>query len=61
MVTLDGMLQKYYDEGKISREDALTKCQDPITQTQKVQEIDDRKAAEEAMEGGEGSASAAEE
>ena len=60
MVTLDGMLQKYYDEGKISREDALTKCQDPITQAQKVQEIDDRKAAEEAMEGG-GEAAPAEE
>jgi len=61
MVTLDGMLQKYYDEGKISREDALTKCQDPITQAQKIQEIDDRKAAEEAMEGGGEAAPAAEE
>ncbi len=60
MVTLDGMLQKYYDEGKISREDALTKCQDPITQAQKIQEIDDRKAAEEAMDGGGAEAAPAE-
>lgn len=56
MVTLDGMLQKYYDEGKISRADALTKCQDPITQVGKIQEIDDRKAAEEAAEEGGGGA-----
>jgi twitching motility protein PilT len=50
MVTLDGMLEKYYDEGKISREDALSKCQDPITQATKIQEVDDRKAAEAAAE-----------
>ena len=50
MVTLDGMLEQYYDEGKISREDALSKCQDPITQVTKIQEVDDRKAAEAAAE-----------
>jgi len=50
MVTLDGMLAGYYDQGKISREDALSKSQDAITMLSKVQEIDAKKAAEEAAE-----------
>ena len=55
MVTLDGMLLKYYDAGVISRDDCVNKAQDRETILNKVQEIDDRKAAEEADgEGGGG-------
>ncbi|MDA7915753.1 type IV pilus twitching motility protein PilT [Verrucomicrobia bacterium] len=51
MVTLDGMLAQQYDLGKISREDAVNKAQDSLTTLQKIQEIDAKKAAEEAAEG----------
>jgi twitching motility protein PilT len=40
MVTLDGFLLEKYMEGKISRDEVITKSQDPITIQQKLQELE---------------------
>lgn len=40
MVTLDGFLMDKYSQGIISREEALTKSQDPITMQAKLQEYE---------------------
>lgn len=48
MVTLDSMLLKYYDAGMLAREEAINKSQDAVTILAKIQEIDERKAAEAA-------------
>ncbi|HAV61215.1 MAG TPA: type IV pili twitching motility protein PilT [Verrucomicrobiales bacterium] len=40
MVTLDGFLMNKYKEGVISREEVMTKAQDPATIMQKLQELD---------------------
>lgn len=40
MVTLDGFLMEKYSQGMISREEVLTKSQDPITVQAKLQEYD---------------------
>lgn len=40
MVTLDGFLMGKYKDGLISREEVLTKSQDPTTIMQKLQELD---------------------
>jgi twitching motility protein PilT len=40
MVTLDGFLMDLYMGGKISREEVITKCQDPASIQQKLQEYE---------------------
>ena len=40
MVTLDGFLLDKYKSGIISREEVITKSQDPTTVMQKLQELD---------------------
>ena len=40
MVTLDGFLMEKYSQGMISREEVVTKAQDPITVQQKLQEYE---------------------
>ncbi len=40
MVTLDGFLMSKYKEGVISRDEVMTKAQDPATIMQKLQELD---------------------
>ncbi|MBN2506761.1 MAG: type IV pilus twitching motility protein PilT [Verrucomicrobia bacterium] len=40
MVTLDGFLMEKYEAGLISREEVITKCQDPVTVHQKLLEMD---------------------
>ncbi len=40
MVTLDGFLMDKYSQGMISREEVVTKCQDPITIQAKLQEYE---------------------
>ena len=40
MVTLDGFLMDKYSQGLISREEVITKSQDPITVQAKLQEYD---------------------
>lgn len=52
MVTLDGYLMEKYQQGIISREECINKCQDPVTMLQKLQEYDIAKAAEAARSGG---------
>jgi twitching motility protein PilT len=51
MVTLDGYLLEKYQQGLISREEALTKSQDPTTMTQKLQEMDAAQAGETGAQG----------
>jgi twitching motility protein PilT len=45
MVTLDGFLLDKYQQGIISREEVITKAQDPATILQKLQEIEAAQAA----------------
>jgi len=40
MVTLDGFLMEKYQQGLISREDVITKSQDPVTVQSKLQEYE---------------------
>jgi twitching motility protein PilT len=40
MVTLDGFLMDKYSQGLIAREEVITKCQDPVTIQQKLQEYE---------------------
>src|SRR5512134_2294335 len=40
MVTLDGFLMDKYAQGVISREEVVTKCQDPVTIQAKLQELE---------------------
>ena len=40
MVTLDGFLVDKYQQGMISREEVITKSQDPTTVQQKLQELE---------------------
>ena len=40
MVTLDGFLMEKYAEGLISREEVMTKAQDPVTIQSKLQEYE---------------------
>jgi len=40
MVTLDAFLLEKYAEGKIAREEVITKSQDPVTIQQKLQELE---------------------
>jgi len=50
MVTLDGFLVEKWQQGFISREEVITKSQDPTTVMQKLQEIE----SSQALEGEEG-------
>ena len=50
MVTLDGFLIEKWQQGMISREEVITKCQDPTTVMQKLQEIE----SSQSLEGDEG-------
>lgn len=56
MVTLDGFLMSKYKEGVISRDEVMTKAQDPATIMQKLQELDlemgRNPEGEEGAEGG---------
>lgn len=52
MVTLDGFLMEKYIEGKISREEVVTKCQDPTTIQQKLQEYELAQALRAGQKGG---------
>src|SRR5690606_14848362 len=45
MVTLDGFLLDKYQQGMISREEVITKAQDPTTILQKLQEVEAAQAA----------------
>lgn len=45
MVTLDGFLLDKYQQGIISREEVITKAQDPATILQKLQEVEAAQAA----------------
>ena len=40
MVTLDSFLMEKYEQGMISREEVITKAQDPVTVQQKLQEME---------------------
>lgn len=53
MVTLDGFLMDKYQEGLISREEVITKSQDPITIQSKLQEYELAQAMAQAKGGGE--------
>jgi twitching motility protein PilT len=46
MVTLDGFLMEKYLAGVISRDDVINKSQDPVTVTQKLQEMEAAQAAQ---------------
>ena len=48
MVTLDASLLDKYERGWIAREELLNRCNDPANVLIKVQEIEEKKAAEEA-------------
>lgn len=52
MVTLDGFLMDKYAQGVISREEVLTKSQDPITVQAKLQEFELARAVGAATGGG---------
>jgi twitching motility protein PilT len=52
MVTLDGFLMDKYSQGMISREEVITKSQDPITVQAKLQEYDLARAMGTAGGGG---------
>jgi twitching motility protein PilT len=56
MVTLDGFLMSKYKDGMISREEVLTKSQDPTTIMQKLQELDLEMGRNPEGEEGEGEA-----
>jgi Tfp pilus assembly pilus retraction ATPase PilT len=40
MVTLDSSLLEKYQQGMISREEVITKSQDPVTMQSKLQELE---------------------
>ncbi len=46
MVTLDGFLMDTYQKGWISREEVITKSQDPTTVQAKLLELDQAQAAQ---------------
>jgi twitching motility protein PilT len=52
MVTLDGFLMDKYQQGLISREEVVTKSQDPVTIQAKLQEYELAQAMAQAKEGG---------
>jgi twitching motility protein PilT len=52
MVTLDGYLMEKYLQGMISREEVITKSQDPTTVTQKLQEMEAAQAQGQGAQGG---------
>jgi len=51
MVTLDGFLMETYIAGKISREEVITKCQDPSTVQAKLQEYELAQALQAGQKG----------
>jgi twitching motility protein PilT len=55
MVTLDGFLMEKYAQGLISREEVVTKSQDPVTVQAKLQEYELARAMGTAVGGGGGS------
>src|SRR5437773_2079310 len=52
MVTLDGFLMEKYAQGLISREEVITKSQDPVTAQAKLQEYELARAVGATMGGG---------
>ena len=52
MVTLDSFLMEKYADGMISREEVITKSQDPVTIQQKLQELELAQAVGENSGGG---------
>jgi twitching motility protein PilT len=59
MVTLDGFLMEKYSQGLISREEVITKSQDPVTIQSKLQEYELARAMGTQAGGGQPAAAAA--